>query len=66
LSDRENICSEYSDIVGATCRSPADVNRKSDAGELPLAPTAFIFVDYRVRHQVLEGCSEKAGAALMF
>jgi hypothetical protein len=37
-------CLENSDIVGATGRSPADVNRKSDSGELPLAPTTIIFM----------------------
>jgi hypothetical protein len=31
-------------MVGATGRSPPDANRKSDTGESPLAPTAFIFM----------------------
>jgi hypothetical protein len=53
---RENMqgCSENGSMAGATGRSPADVNRKSDTGELPLAPTAFIFMRQRVRLQAHE------------
>jgi hypothetical protein len=41
--------SENSDFVGATGRSPADGNRKSGTGELPLAPTTIIFMRHWVR-----------------
>jgi hypothetical protein len=53
---RDNLlgCTENGILAGAPGRSPADVNRKSDTGELPLAPTAFIFMRQRVRLQAHE------------
>jgi hypothetical protein len=47
-------CSENGSMAGASGRAPAEVYRKSYTGELPLAPTAFIFMRQRVRLQAHE------------
>jgi hypothetical protein len=58
------LCLENSNMVGATCRSPADGIRKSETGERPLAPTVFIFMRQRARHQAREGLPRKCRGPL--